>query len=178
MRLDGTAPRDVAVPHGRPDFMTLDTPERDAPVRVAPVMADIEARVRERVRASMLAHGASPAYADRRVFAAVDRALGAAGDAGDARGSFLARLLQEDETWRPDAPMRITSHRLVVGPVLIFLKRRLLFPIVRWLHEYTSERFRRQQLVNEALFRAVEAVAIENALLQQRIEKLEASPPR
>ena len=137
-------------------------------------MRDIEGRVRERLRAAVLAAGGNASYADAEIFASVDRALGSGLDDTGGRGSFLALLLEGDPEWRPDAPLRLTSHRSVLGPVILAFKRRVLFPLVRWLHEYTSERFRRQQRVNELLFRALESVAVQHALLERRVAALES----
>ena len=50
---------------------------------------------------------------------------------------------------------------------LIFLKRKLLLPISRWLYEYSLENFRRQQRVNRMLFACIEELAIENAKLKK-----------
>jgi hypothetical protein len=55
----------------------------------------------------------------------------------------------------------------VVGPLLIFLKRRLLLPLTRWLYEYSLENFRRQQKLNTVLLACIEELAIENAKLRR-----------
>jgi hypothetical protein len=65
-----------------------------------------------------------------------------------------------------------------VGGALLFLKRRILVPLNRWLYEYTREHFRRQHQVNLLLFACLESLAIENARLRQEVDaRRSAAPP-
>jgi hypothetical protein len=56
---------------------------------------------------------------------------------------------------------------------VIFAKRRVLLPAVRWLYEYSLNNFRRQDRLNQVLFACIEELAIENAALRLRIAALE-----
>ena len=63
---------------------------------------------------------------------------------------------------------RLTSHRPVVGPLIVFVKRCVLQPLTQWLYEYTMDNFRRQAQINAVMFAALQALAIENAKLRKR----------
>ena len=54
----------------------------------------------------------------------------------------------------------------------MFVKRRLLLPLMRWLFDYSQENFRRQQRMNRILAAAIEEVAVENARLRREIAEL------
>ena len=69
-----------------------------------------------------------------------------------------------------------STHRPVVGPVVLFAKRRVLLPMMRWLFEYSQENFRRQQRLNRIVFACLEELAIENARLRQRMLTCRARP--
>ena len=94
---------------------------------------------------------------------------------------LLPELLPDEEDWRVDTPLRLSTHRPLIGGVLLFVKTRVLLPLNRWLYRYTREHFRRQHQVNLALFACLESLAIENARLRQDVDALRgtarASPP-
>jgi hypothetical protein len=79
--------------------------------------------------------------------------------------------LDDEGEWRPEMALRFSSHRPVIGPALVFVKRRLLLPLTRWLFEYTRENFRRQQRVNRLLAACIEELALENARLRQELNR-------
>jgi hypothetical protein len=54
--------------------------------------------------------------------------------------------------------------------VIVFVKRRILLPLNRWLFEYTLENFRRQHRTNLALMACLQTLAIENVRLRQQLE--------
>ena len=62
----------------------------------------------------------------------------------------------------------------------MFVKRRLILPLVRWLFEYSEENFRRQDYVNRIVMACLEELAIENARLRREMSELTArtSPSR
>ena len=64
---------------------------------------------------------------------------------------------------------RDSSHRKALGPLVLFFKRRVLLPMMRWLFEYSQENFRRQQRLNRIVFACLEELAIENARLRQQV---------
>ena len=88
---------------------------------------------------------------------------------GDAEALLLPELLGDRESWRLRTSMRFESHRSArMASLIIFVKRRLVMPLVRWLFEYSRDNFERQQRVNHVLFACVQELAIENAELQTR----------
>jgi hypothetical protein len=149
-------------------------------VSVDAVMADLHERVRGRLRERLLSHGASRAFEDPALFEEVERLLEAATATGDARTLLLPELLGDRETWRLQTAMRYESHRTSgVAAVFIFVKRRLLMPMLRWMFEYSRDNFERQRRVNDVLFAVVQELAIENARLRRDVKALsEASSPR
>jgi hypothetical protein len=143
-----------------------------AEIRVDGVMAELHARVRERIRARLAAHGGSAAVDDPVVFAEIERLLQRAVDAGDAGALVLPELLGDPETWRLQTAMRYQSHRR--GPTasaIVFLKRRILMPVLRWLFEYSRDNFERQRRVNAVLFACVQELAAETARLRQELQR-------
>jgi hypothetical protein len=149
-------------------------------VSVDAVMAELHERVRGRLRERLLSHGASRAFEDPLLFEEVERLLEAATATGDARTLLLPELLGDRETWRLQTAMRYESHRTSgVASVFIFVKRRLLMPMLRWMFEYSRDNFERQRRVNDVLFAVVQELAIENARLRRDVKALsEASSPR
>jgi hypothetical protein len=133
-------------------------------------MRDIEAGARDDRRARLVSGGAA-AYGDADLFADVDALLRRAVGRDD-RTALLTALLDADE-WRLQPALRISSHRPVVGPAIVFVKRRLMMPLMRWLFDYSRENFRRQQRMNRILAAAIEELAIENARLRRRIAELQ-----
>ena len=140
---------------------------QDNAVRVEELMRQIEDEVRQARRARLLAPGGSSAYEDAEVFAIVERTIRRAVEERDPDVLLLPDLIGDEKDWRLDTRLQFTSHRPVLGPLIVFFKRRVLFPLTRWLFEYTMENFRRQDKVNVLLFACVEELAIKNAELQR-----------
>lgn len=144
-------------------------------VSVDAVTAELRERVRTRLRDRLLMHGASRAFDDPQLFADVERLLQASIAEGDAGALLLPDLLGDPETWRLQTAMHYQSHRgSGAAAIILFLKRRLLMPIMRWLFEYSRDNFERQRRVNQVLFACIQELAIENAALRQQIR--DASP--
>ncbi|HEY6509375.1 MAG TPA: hypothetical protein VIY56_15250 [Vicinamibacterales bacterium] len=136
------------------------------------VMADLQGRVRERLRADLVRHGASPAFADPQLFADVERVLHAGVDSGASSALLLPELMGDPATWRLETALRLDSHRAAgTAAVVTFVKRRLVLPIVRWLFEYNRDNFERQRRVNAVLFACVQELAIETAKLRQELAR-------
>jgi hypothetical protein len=134
------------------------------------VMSELQARVRERLRQHLLDHGASRAFDDPAIFAEVERLLQTAAQTGDASALVLPELLGDPETWRVQTAMRYDSHRgAAAGGAMVFIKRRLLMPVLRWLFEYSRDNFERQRRVNHVLFACVQELAVETARLRQEL---------
>jgi hypothetical protein len=145
-------------------------------VAVDALMAELHDRVRERLRQQLLRHGASRALDDPELFAAVDTLLRTATDSAAPSALLLPELLGDPDTWRLDTAMRYRSHRARTGGVLIFVKRRLLMPVFRWLFEYSRDNFERQRRMNDVLSACVQELAIETARLRQEVHALSRRP--
>jgi hypothetical protein len=144
-----------------------------ADVSVDGVMAELHERVRERLRERLLSHGASRDFEDPALFADVERILQSAVSTGDAQVMLLPELLGDRDTWRLQTAMRYQSHRASgAASIIIFIKRRVLMPIFRWLFEYSRDNFERQRRVNEVLFACVQELAMENARLRRDMRAL------
>jgi hypothetical protein len=74
--------------------------------------------------------------------------------------------------------VRLSSHRPLAGPILVWIKRRVLLPLMRWLFDYSVENFRRQQRVNDLLISCVEALAIDNAQLREELQRRQGADHR
>jgi hypothetical protein len=72
--------------------------------------------------------------------------------------------------------MRYQSHRTKgAASALIFVKQRVLMPILRWLYEYSRDNFERQRRTNLVLFACVQELAVETARLRRELRRL--APP-
>jgi len=131
-------------------------------------MAELHERVRGRLRERLLSHGASRDFEDPALFAEVERILQSATVTGDSQVLLLPELLGDRDTWRLQTALRFQSHRASgIASIILFIKRRLLMPIMRWLYEYSRDNFERQRRVNDVLFACVQELAIENARLRR-----------
>lgn len=135
-------------------------------------MAELQDRVRERLRERLLRHGASAAFADPALFADVERLLHAATDSADSAALLLPELLGDTASWRLETAMRYQSHRgSTAGSFIVFVKQRLLMPVLRWLFEYSRDNFERQRRVNQVLFACVQELAVETAALRRQLRE-------
>jgi hypothetical protein len=147
-------------------------------VSVERLMRELGADISGERRARMPARGGAPDYRDPELFANVEAIFRRVLDGRDHDTLLLPELLDVADDYTLQLRLRYTSHRPLIGPVLIFIKRRLLLPINRWLYEYSLENFRRQQRVNRLLFACIEELAIENARLQQGLARASAGADR
>jgi hypothetical protein len=135
-------------------------------------MAELQERITARTRADLLRHGASPSLADPALFADIATLFGDALDRSQPGALLLPELLGEPETWRLETALAYRSHRGgAVASTVLFVKRRLLMPIYRWLFEYSRENFERQQRVNQVLFACLQELAIETARLRRELHR-------
>ena len=136
-------------------------------------MAELHERVRGRLRERLLSHGASREFDDPAFFADVERILQSAMSTADTQTLLLPELLGDRNTWRLQTAMRYQSHRSSgVASLFIFVKQRVLMPMLRWLFEYSRDNFERQRRVNDVLFACVQELAIENARLRRDVKEL------
>ena len=108
------------------------------------------------------------AISDAEIFAVVDEILRGAIDDAEHRTLLLSELLAGRPELNLEPVARLSSHRPVIGPLVLFVKRRLLQPLSRWLYEYSMDNFERQARINRVMFAAIQALAIENAKLRKR----------
>lgn len=147
----------------------VSTPELSGRATVARLMREIEDEVREQRRSRLIARGAPDDYRDEAVFAIVEQVLRRAVEARDGQSLLLPQLLESDTDWELRLPLELRSHRKATGRLILFVKRRLLLPLMHWLYEYSLENFRRQARVNRILFASLEELAIEHAKLRLRL---------
>ena len=138
-------------------------------------MAQLQARVRARLRDRLRRQGASEALDDPETMADLERLLSRATATARPGALLLPELLGDPATWRLETAMRYQSHRgPVAGSLIVSVKRRLMMPILRWLFEFSRDNFERQLRVNEVLFSCVQELAIDNAHLHAEIRRLSA----
>jgi Arc/MetJ family transcription regulator len=137
------------------------------------LMLEIEDEVRRARRTRLLAQGAASDYQDPGLYAAVDALLRRAVDGRDHDALLLGELAASEGDADLQTHLQFSTHRRVLGPAILFVKRRVLLPMMRWLFEYSLENFRRQQRLNRIVFACLEELAIENARLRQDIAGLQ-----
>ena len=136
------------------------------------VMATLRDRVRERVRADLVRHGASIALEDPALFAEIDTMLRAAIDRSQPAALLLPELLGDPSTWRLDTAIRYQSHRGATAGPILFVKQRVIMPVLRFFYEFSRDNFERQRRVNQVLFACVQELAIETTRLRHEVREL------
>ena len=144
----------------------MDTPRADGPIDVSRVMADIRIRASAELRERTFDRGNTPEFSDAALFDLVEQVLRGSVDDADRKVLLLSEIIAGDKDLTLEPSARMTSHRPVVGPLILFVKRRLLQPLTQWLYEYSMDNFRRQAQINRIMFAALQALAIENARLR------------
>lgn len=135
-------------------------------------MEDVRRRVRARLQHELARTSPNSPLLDDEVFAGVERLVESI--VASRRRPVLPDLLLPDEEWRAVTALRFTSHRPVVGGALVFVKRRLLLPVMRWLFDFSRDNFARQAVVNEALLAAIETLLVEVVTLKREVTALQA----
>ena len=135
-------------------------------------MEELHERVRERVRAELVRHGASGAFEDRALFAEVDALLRSAIDRSQPAALLLPELLGDPSAWRVETAIKYQSHRGAAAGPIVFVKRRLIMPVLRFFYEFSRDNFERQRRVNQVLFACVQELAIETARLRRQVRQL------
>jgi hypothetical protein len=142
------------------------------PLPVDAVMHEVEGRVRERLRTELRRHGASDAFEQPEVFAAVDELLRRAAAGARPGALLLPDVLGDPSTWRLETAMHYRTHRQTfAGRLIVGAKRTLLMPVFRWLFEFSRDNFERQARVNTVLFACIQELAIENARLRADLQR-------
>ena len=134
-------------------------------------MQQIEGDVRAKIRRRLVKQGVA-AYDDEQVFEGVHALLQRAADGRNLDALLLPELLTDDGEWGLDPNLKLSSHRASTGGAIVFVKRRILLPLTRWLFEYSQSNFRRQQRINQILIACIEELAIENTRLRRDVDTL------
>lgn len=136
------------------------------------IMSNLQQRVRDRLRGELLKEGASSAFEDPQLFADVDAMLRRAADVSESDALLLPEVMGDPSSWRLQTALRYQSHRTPGSASLIlFIKRRILMPMFRWLFEYSRDNFERQRRVNLVLFACVQELAAETARLRRQLQQ-------
>jgi len=141
------------------------------PVDVKDLMREIEDDVRHMRRKRLLARGGAAEYRDAAVYAGVDEVLRRAIDARDHEALLLPDFLSGEADWNLSLHLEYASHRPVIGAPILWVKQRVLLPVMRWLYEYSLENFRKQRRINTVLFACIEELAIENSRLRRALQE-------
>ena len=139
-------------------------------------MREIQDEVREQRRERLIARGGPDEYHDEAIFAIVERVLRRAVDERDTQALLIPELLDSDADWELRLPLEFSSHRKRTGGLILFVKRRILLPLMHWLYEYSLENFRKQRRINTVMFACLEELAIENARLRQALDRAGIQP--
>lgn len=151
-------------------------PESSLPARLSAdaVMEVVVEQVRAELRARLVARGARDDFDDERVFDDI-YGLFRQALAHNSRHELLLPELLADP-WQPELALRLSSHRRgSLAALILFVKRRVLLPLTRWLFEYSLENFRRQDRVNIVLMACLQSLAAEHARVSLRTAALEAA---
>jgi hypothetical protein len=87
---------------------------------------------------------------------------------------MMPSLLLDETEWELATHLKFTSHRPVTGQFVLFVKRRIVLPLTRWLYEYSRDNFERQTRVNDTLMATVETLVVEVLTLRREVEQLRA----
>jgi len=139
-------------------------------IDVTRLMTEIRRRANEELRERAFDRGNTPEFADADLFDLVERVLRGAVDDADRKVLLLSEIVAGNKELMLEPSARLTSHRPVVGPLIVFVKRRVLQPMAQWLYEYSMDNFRRQAQINRILFAALQALAIESARLRMELD--------
>jgi hypothetical protein len=139
-------------------------------IDVTRLMTEIRRRANEELRERAFDRGNTPEFADADLFDLVERVLRGAVDDADRKVLLLSEIVAGNKELMLEPSARLTSHRPVVGPLIVFVKRRILQPMAQWLYEYSMDNFRRQAQINRILFAALQALAIESARLRMELD--------
>jgi hypothetical protein len=138
------------------------------------VMTEIRARVRARVLEDLSRTSPGSPLLAPGVFDGADAIFRRALDA--RRHLVVPDLLLDEEDWELSTRLDFTSHRPVTGSLILFLKRRVLLPLTRWLFEYSRDNFARQARVNATLMACVETLVVEVVQLRRELDAARGSP--
>ncbi len=85
---------------------------------------------------------------------------------------LVEMLAFDPEDWELRPKFRVSSHRPVIGPVLVFLKRVIGMPLAGWVLDYSIQNFRRQKDLNEFYLSCLRALVLENVRRRHELRAL------
>lgn len=133
-------------------------------------MNEVRAQVRARVRAELERADPRSPLLTPELFADAEalyrRAL------ARRRALVMPSLLLDETEWDLATSLRLTSHRPRTGGFVLFVKRRLVLPLTRWLYEYSRDNFEVQSRVNDTLMATIETLVIEVVTLRREVDAL------
>ena len=94
----------------------------------------------------------------------------------DRHALLLPELIWTDRRPSSRSRPREPSARGPANALIVFVKRRILLPLTRWLFEYALENFRVQDRVNLALMSCLQSLAADHVRLRRGWTRLEAAP--
>ncbi len=148
-----------------PEPIPLASPQAEVSrTAIEPLMGQVRLRARQRLGWDN--------EGDRHAYEHVKAVFQAAHEALTPGAPFYPQILGPEEDWEVPTPLVFESHRGWVGKILVLFKKRILFPLNRWLHSYTWHNLQRQQRLNLLLLSAVESLAVAHAHLRQEMEGL------
>jgi hypothetical protein len=152
------------------------SPDQLQPIATEDVMAEVRARVRAALR-TRLVRGGVREFEDEAIFLAAERLLGRALQRRDRQLLLLPELLDDEDDWRVNPSLRLSSHRPIAGGAIVWLKQKLVLPVTRWLFDYSRENFARQERLNFVLMACLQELAVEHVQLAARVDALERRQP-
>ncbi len=87
--------------------------------------------------------------------------------------STLQHYLDTLGEWRLQLHPHLATHRGLPGKVFVWIKKRILYPPLRWIVEQVEVNAWRQDRLNMAMLRVLEETVIENGRLKARVARLE-----
>lgn len=150
----------------------------DPVLPVNEVMDELRARVRARLREDIArTHPESPLLAPG-IFDEAEAILQRA--VGTERPVLMPELLIDADVALRTS-LRFSSHRPVAGGPILWMKRRVLLPVFRWLYEYSRDNFARQAKMNDTLMASIETLVVEVVRLRREAaelrQRLTPAPP-
>lgn len=135
-------------------------------LKVEDLMEEVRRRVRDRLGSGNLGNEEASVL--------IEEVMQNALDLRDGEGRLQSvDLLGPEEEWVLNRPLRFSSHRGTVGRYIVWAKEKVIFPLTRWLYEYTRMGFFKQHRMNLTLLACLESVITQNASLQARVRILE-----
>jgi hypothetical protein len=87
--------------------------------------------------------------------------------------STLQHYLDTLGEWRLQLHPHLATHRGPAGKVFVWIKKRILYPPLRWIVEQVEVNAWRQDRLNLSLMRILEETVVENGRLKARVARLE-----